>query len=162
MPFYDSAGGETRMNLTVRILIIVASVGCQSGDPAKDATATTESSAVNACTWPTAYDVTDAGPAGECTAGRVLSRCKVTLGGTPNGTRVCLGTSTTECPGYPPQEGATYSDCENLCMDGEYALSCRRSSSASPPPAGCRVRFEPPGAVPDHVSRTADGTHRCA
>lgn len=94
------------------------------------------------CTWPATFDPADATP-GQCRAARVYLSCK----GSNGGGEECLSDNLVECPGPNVTPGVSYSNCENQCQPGEYALAC---GDAGPgpwpqPPAVCRALPSGPG-----------------
>ncbi len=66
------------------------------------------------CHWPESLN--DAGP-GACTVGRAYVVCHF-----PSGAGcLCISDDPTSCPNCGPVTGAT---CQNVCAQGEYAVSC--------------------------------------
>ena len=99
--------------------------------------------ALPACTWPAAF-VPD-GSAVECWAARVYLACKVSDGSE----RECLSDNMLACPRPEPTAGVTDSDCKNVCLPNEYALSCGGAGPerSRDPPANCRLLPPNPGGT---------------
>ena len=111
--------------------------GC--GGSASSASATLAAS----CTWPASFADADAS-SGECRAASFYLACQ----GSNGGGMACLSESSTECPG--PDDtvvGVTFSNCQNQCRAGEYALACGGPGPGPWPaaPAACRPLPAGPG-----------------
>jgi len=123
----------------VTVLASLSSCGCQSS-------ATTMSdggvAGLPQCNWPASFDSADATD-GQCWAARVYLSCK----GSNGGGMACMSNSPTECPGPNATPGVSYSNCENQCSSGEYALACGNPGPGPwpQPPATCRMLPSGPG-----------------
>jgi hypothetical protein len=94
------------------VVATAALAACDRGDTSDKAPAS--------CSWPARYDATDGGVVGQCVAARLYLSCR----GSNGGGESCLSNDPTQCPGPNPVVGVTFSDCQNQCKVGEYALAC--------------------------------------
>jgi hypothetical protein len=130
-------GGLRRGSVNLALLATLAGLGCQSSN----------SGPLPPCTWPALYDRGDASGTGRCTAGRAYLLCKASNGGSLG----CLSDNEKQCPAASSSPDVTYSDCQNQCEPGEYAMWCNSTplgdagSGPTQPPAGCRPRSHFPG-----------------
>src|ERR1700690_4296277 len=105
-------------------------------------TAMSAVTAANACSWPAAFDASDA-TTGECVAARLYLSCQ----GSNGGGEACLSNDLKGCPGPNATPGVSYSNCTDKCEPGEYALSCGGPGPGPKPqpPATCRTLPSGPG-----------------
>jgi hypothetical protein len=94
------------------------------------------------CTWPAAFDPADAAT-GQCIAARLFLSCQ----GSNGGGEGCLSNDQTGCPGPNPTPGVSYSNCQDKCQPGEYALACGGPGPGPwpQPPAACHTLPSGPG-----------------
>ncbi len=117
------------------VLVAVAATGACGGQ-------SSGGTSPPACTWPAAFDGTDA-TTGACRAARYYLSC---LGADGSGEH-CPSDDPTRCSEPAATPGVTYSDCENQCGPDEYTLVCGAvgSGSGPQPPDTCRTLAPNPG-----------------
>jgi hypothetical protein len=136
---HDSDGGHRPDARSLRLLVRFDRA---CANPSSTAGQSDVAVTLPACSWPTGFDSPEAA-VGQCIAARVYLSCR----GSNGGGMECLSDTLTECPGPNPTPGVSYSDCDDQCQPGEYALACGGPGPGPwpQPPTTCHVLPSGPG-----------------